>query len=116
MTTMVTEDTVMQWLNDEVERYAHDADNDHQPPKLLMSPAQWVLPKLLRIVYQNADQPVEALAPLIRTMLKEQFFVTTGGDPCGCEHIETSINESVSMLVSVLRRVRKHCDKQKINR
>jgi len=114
MTTTIRQDVAMQWLNDEAQRYTdrERADPTQAPTKMLLSPASWVLPKLLRIVYQNTDQPVEALAPLIRSMLQEQVFATTGGDPCACEQLDASINDSVAMLTRVLHKVREHCRAQ----
>jgi len=105
------EQTATQWIEDEWS--ARNRGRSFEPVtsdvKLQLSPAKWVLPKLLRIVYQNTDQPVEVLAPLIRTMLKEQAFATTGGDPCDCEQLDTSINETTAMIVKVLERVRRQC-------
>lgn len=108
---LAMEETAKQWINDELmARGQRDPfTSDHEGVKLQLSPARWVLPKLLRIVYHNTDQPVEALAPLIRAMIQEQVFATTGGDPCDCEKIEASINETVSLLVRVLERVRRQC-------
>jgi hypothetical protein len=105
------EQAAQQWIDDELIAREHrpsDRPRD-DAVKLQMSPARWVLPKLLRIVYHNTDQPVEALAPLIRDMLQEQVFVTTGGDPVDCERLEDSINETVALLVTVLERVRRQC-------
>ena len=95
------ERTATQWIEDELaERGRPGAFNHGQTGvKLQLSPAKWVLPKLLRIVYQNTDQPVEALAPLIRAMLREQAFANTGGDPCDCEQLDASINETVALLI-----------------
>lgn len=106
MTAATLEQSAMQWISDEAHRQRELALPSNQPPKVLLSPVSWVLPKLLRIVYQNTDQPVEAMAPLIRTMLQEQAFATTGGDPCDCERLDASINASVALLVSALQRVR----------
>lgn len=108
---LAIEQTAQQWINDElIARQQRDPfHEDHESIKLQLSPAKWVLPKLLRIVYQNTDQPVEALAPLIRTMLREQAFATTGGDPCDCEQLDDSINETVSLMITVLERVRRQC-------
>ena len=107
---LATEQTVQQWIDEEVT--AHEQGKNQTvsaKQKLQLSPARWVLPKLLRIVYQNTDQPVEALAPLIRAMLHEQVFATTGGDPCDCEQIDESINQTAALLVKVLQRVRRQC-------
>ena len=103
------EATAKQWIQDEVQKRSKPAHAPlgQSPPKLQLSPVSWVLPKLLRIVAQNAKQPVEALAPLIRTMLQEQAFATTGGDPCDCDQLQASIDETVSIMVQVLERVRK---------
>ena len=100
-----------QWINEEYSAHQYCTSNNkaRQSTRLQLSPAKWVLPKLLRIIYQNTDQPVEALAPLIRAMLTEQVFANTGGDPCDCEHLDASINETVAMLVKVLERVRRQC-------
>lgn len=106
--TMLMEQTAKQWLSDEADRRTGPDTSPNDQPRLLLSPASWVLPRLLRIVYQNADQPVEALAPLIRGMLQEQLFATTGGDPCDHEWLAASLNESVAALVCVLERVRAH--------
>ena len=108
---LAMEETAKQWINDELlARGQHDPfGQDQDGVKLQLSPARWVLPKLLRIVYQNTDQPVEALAPLIRSMIQEQVFANTGGDPCDCERIEASINETVALMVRVLERVRRQC-------
>jgi len=103
------EQTAQQWIDDELIARDHLKSPEELNIKLQLSPARWVLPKLLRIVYQNTDQPVEALAPLIRTMLREQAFANTGGDPCDCEHIDESINQTVAMLIKVLERVRRQC-------
>ena len=112
-TTLRMEDTARQWLHDEAKRRAAAQTTDFETPRLLLSPASWVLPKLLRIVYQNADQPVESLGPLIHKMLEEQVFATTGGDPCEHEWLASSINESVGVLVEVLKRVRAHGEVEK---
>ena len=101
------EEAARQWIDDEAQQRQPSPAAD--PPPLRLSPAAWVLPKLLRIVFQNTQQPVEVLAPLIRSMLHEQVFATTGGDPCNCEHLEESIDETVGILVRVLERVRQHC-------
>lgn len=104
------EQTAMQWVDDEVRlRSARKQLPDQAPLRLQLSPVAWVLPKLLRIVYQNTAQPVEVLGPLIRTMLHEQAFANTGGDPVDCERLEESIDETVGILVRVLERVRRHC-------
>lgn len=108
---LAMEQTAQQWIDEELttlgQRSATDAELEGT--KLQLSPAKWLLPKLLRIIYQNTDQPVEALAPLIRAMLQEQVFATTGGDPCDCEQLEDSINHTVALLVRVLERVRRQC-------
>ena len=109
-TAMLMEETARNWLTEEAQRRKTLNTIGEASPRLLMSPASWVLPKLLRIVYQNTDQPIEALAPLIHKMLEEQVFATTGGDPCDHEWLVASINESVGVLVSVLERVRQHCN------
>lgn len=101
------EQTARQWMDDEVQRRA-DLPGGCSLGKLQLSPAAWVLPKLLRIVYHNANQPVEVLAPLIRAMLQEQVFANTGSSPCSCEELQASIDETVSILVRVLERVRRH--------
>ena len=108
---LAMERTATQWIKDEVTaREQRDPfQADHADVKLQLSPAKWVLPKLLRIVYQNTDQPVAALAPLIRAMLQEQAFANTGGDPCDCEQLDTSINETTALLIKVLERVRRQC-------
>jgi hypothetical protein len=103
------EKTAQQWIDDELIARDHRHSFDQDDVKLQLSPARWVLPKLLRIIYQNADQPIEAMAPLIRAMLQEQVFATTGGDPCDCEQLEASINETVALLIKVLERVRRQC-------
>lgn len=108
---LAIEQTAQQWIKDELaERQQHGPFlDDPSQIKLQLSPAKWVLPKVLRIVYQNTDQPVELLAPLIRTMLQEQAFANTGGDPCQAEQLDESINETVALLVKVLERVRRQC-------
>jgi len=109
MTAMIKEETVQQWLVDAAQRQAvplKPRQQDAQRPQLLISPASWVLPKLLRIVCQNTQQPIEALAPLIREMLQEQVFASTGSSPCDDRWLDESINASVAMLVGVLRRAR----------
>ena len=108
---LAMERTATQWIEDELgaRRQGDTIDAEHAEVKLQVSPAKWVLPKLLRIVYQNTDQPVEMMAPLIRTMLQEQAFATTGGDPCDCEQLDTSINETTALLIKVLERVRRQC-------
>ena len=108
---LAMEETAKQWINDELmAREQRDPfEEDEVGLKLQLSPARWVLPKLLRIVYQNTDQPVEALAPLIRAMIQEQAFATTGGDPCDCDKLDASINETVALMVKVLERVRRQC-------
>ena len=108
---LAIEETAQQWINDEL-RARSERDpfgEDEVQVKLQLSPAKWVLPKLLRIVYQNTDQPVEVLAPLIRSMLQDQAFANTGGDPCDCDHLNQSIEETVALLVKVLERVRRQC-------
>lgn len=108
---LAMERTAKQWIQDELAAREHGDAMQAEPSgvKLQVSPAKWVLPKLLRIVYQNTDQPVEVLAPLIRAMLQEQAFATTGGDPCDCDHLDDSINATVAMLIKVLERVRRQC-------
>lgn len=108
---LAIEQTAQQWVSEELQSLAdrNPFKTDAEGTKLQASPAKWVLPKLLRIVYANTDQPVESLAPLIREMLQEQAFANTGGDPCNCEHLQESINETVGVLVRVLERVRQHC-------
>ena len=107
---LAIEQTAQQWIDEELTaRGQDDAQVVSARGRLQLSPAKWLLPKLLRIIYQNADQPVEALAPLIRAMLQEQVFATTGGDPCDCEQLEDSINQTVALLVRVLERVRRQC-------
>jgi len=101
------EQSAKQWIDDEVQR--RTALPGGLPCNLQLSPASWVLPKLLRIVYANSAQPVEVLGPLIRSMLAEQAFANTGGDPLDCESLDQSIDETVSILVRVLERVRRHC-------
>jgi len=111
---LAIEETAQQWMNDEAQRRAerNPFKTGVSDSKLQLSPAKWVLPKLLRIVYQHTDQPVEVLAPLIRAMLQEQAFANTGGDPCNCERLDESIDETVWLLVRVLERVRQHCKTQ----
>lgn len=108
---LAIEKTAQQWINEELTTFEQRSATDAElhSAKLQLSPAKWLLPKLLRIIYQNTDQPVEALAPLIRAMLHEQVFATTGGDPCDCEQLEDSINQTVALLVKVLERVRRQC-------
>ncbi|MEM6256950.1 MAG: hypothetical protein AAGI37_01390 [Planctomycetota bacterium] len=106
---LAIEQTAQQWIDDELIARDHRQTPEMKSIKLQLSPARWVLPKLLRIIYQNTDQPVETLAPLIRTMLQEQVFATTGGDPCDTEALEDSINETVALLIKVLKRVRRQC-------
>lgn len=109
--TLELETSARQWLDDEVHRRGVGAgvSADKDLPRLQLSPVSWVLPKLLRIVYQNSQQPIEVMAPLIRSMLQEQAFANTGGDPCDCERLNESIDESVSILCLVLERARQHC-------
>ena len=107
---LAMERTAERWIEDELAEREHSPyPSAHPDVKLQLSPAKWVLPKLLRIIYQNTDQPVEALAPLIRAMLQEQAFANTGGDPCDCEQLDESINETVSLLIRVLERIRRQC-------
>lgn len=107
---LAIEQTAQQWIDDELVNREHRNNYDpDEHAKLQISPARWVLPKLLRIVYQNTEQPVEVMAPLIRSMLQEQVFATTGGDPCDCEQLEESISQTTAMLVTVLERVRRQC-------
>ena len=108
---LAMERTARQWIDDELieRKHHHSHIEEHDNIELQLSPARWVLPKLLRIVYQNTDQPVEVLAPLIRAMLQEQTFANTGGDSCTCEQLDASINETVALLVKVLERVRRQC-------
>ncbi|MFK7789154.1 MAG: hypothetical protein AB8C95_06600 [Phycisphaeraceae bacterium] len=108
---LAIERTAKQWIDDELSARMSRGPSDQSPvqPKLQLSPARWVLPKLLRIVYQNTDQPVEALAPLIQAMLQEQVFATTGGDPCEAEQLDESIHQTVALLITVLERVRRQC-------
>ncbi len=108
------EQTARQWIEDEVQRRAQ-LPGGCSLSRLQLSPASWVLPKLLRIVYQNTQQPVEVLGPLIRSMLQEQVFATTGGDPCDSEQLQASIDETVSILVRVLERVRRHNQAQQVS-
>lgn len=107
---LAIEQTAQQWIDDELitrkYRDTYDLDN---PVKIQLSLARWVLPKLLRIVYQNTNQPIAVMAPLIRSMLQEQVFATTGGDPCDCEQLEDSINQTTALLITVLERVRRQC-------
>ena len=108
---LAIERTAKQWIDEELSaRQLRSSDNSpSHHARLQLSPAKWVLPKLLRIIYQNTDQPVEALAPLIRSMLQEQVFATTGGDPCNPDHLDESINQTVALLITVLERVRRQC-------
>ena len=108
---LAIERTAKQWIEDELYAQQRRIPTDAPPQcsRLQLSPAKWVLPKLLRIIYQNTDQPVEALAPLIRSMLTEQVFATTGGDPCDPEQLDESINQTVALLITVLERVRRQC-------
>ncbi|MBX2853078.1 MAG: hypothetical protein KTR15_15190 [Phycisphaeraceae bacterium] len=108
---LAIERTATQWIEDELSARRRKTSDGTAPPhaRLQLSPAKWVLPKLLRIIYQNTNQPVEALAPLIRSMLSEQVFATTGGDPCDPEQLDDSINQTVALLISVLERVRRQC-------
>lgn len=110
---LTMEETAQQWIDDELitREYQNHSDSE-EPIKLQLSPARWVLPKLLRIIYQNTDQQVHVMAPLIRSMLQEQVFVTTGGDPCDCAQLEDSINETTALLITVLERVRRQCMNQ----
>ena len=105
-TMMMMEETAKQWIADEVQRRSELPGG--LPCKLQLSPASWVLPKLLRIIYCNTQQPIEVLGPLIRKMLVEQAFASTGGSPCECEQLDRSVDETVSILVRVLERVRRH--------
>ena len=107
--TFELEESARRWLRDEADRRDQAALPEH-PPKLLLSPVSWVLPKLLRIVHQNSSQPVQVLAPLIRTMLLEQAFATTGGDPYDCERLEEAVDATVSVLVRVLEKARAQCE------
>lgn len=105
------EETAKQWINDELmARKQRQPIEEHQVDlKLQISPARWVLPKLLRIIYQNTEQPVEALAPLIHAMIQEEVLATTSGEPCDRDKLEASINETVALMVKVLERVRRQC-------
>jgi hypothetical protein len=108
---LAIERTAKQWIEEELSAQQLRVSGDTTPTqaRLQLSPAKWVLPKLLRIIYQNTDQSVEALAPLIRSMLQEQVFATTGGDPCDPEQLDESINQTVALLITVLERVRRQC-------
>lgn len=109
---LAIEQTAQQWIEEEIISRAANAPSDdpgQAHAKLQLSPAKWVLPKLLRIVYQNTDQPVQSLAPLIQAMLQEQVFATTGGDPCEADRLDESIRQTVALLVTVLERVRRQC-------
>lgn len=107
----VIEETAMQWINDELvaRNQREPFEEDGVSSMLQISPARWVLPKLLRIVYHNTEQPIEALAPLIRAMIQEQVFATTSGNPYDSDKLEASINETVALMVKVLERVRRQC-------
>lgn len=104
--TATMEQNAKQWIEDEVRR--REELPNGLPCKLQLSPASWVLPKLLRIVYCNTAQPIEVLGPLIRNMLAEQAFANAGGDLCDAEQLEQSIDETVGILLRVLERVRRH--------
>ena len=108
---LAIEQTAKQWIDDEFSAQTRQrvSARDQTKTTLQLSPAKWVLPKLLRIVYQNTNQPVEALAPLIRSMLQEQVFASTSGSPCDCEQLDESLNQTVAMLINVLERVRRQC-------
>lgn len=103
---LAIEQTAKQWIDEELSTRKGQRPSD---PVLQLSPAKWVLPHLLRIVYQNTDQPIVALAPLIQTMLKEQVFTADNGDPCEAEQLDESINQTVALLITVLERVRRQC-------
>ena len=108
---LAIEQTAKQWIDQEfaARKSRRPSDPNHAQLVLQLSPAKWVLPQLLHIVYQNTDQPVAALAPLIQTMLQEQVFTANSQDPCDADQLDESINQTVALLLTVLERVRRQC-------
>lgn len=74
--------------------------------RLLAQPVAWLLPRLLRLVMQRHDRPVEELAPTIRQMLLDQAYANTGGDCIDCGPTDASLDEAVALIVELLREAR----------
>ncbi|MEM1355535.1 MAG: hypothetical protein AAGC44_03940 [Planctomycetota bacterium] len=77
---------------------------------LQASPVSWLLPRLLRLVLNNTDRTLEDLEPLIRTMLREQFFASTGGQGIDAQQLEATIDETVSILLRTFAEVRNQAE------
>lgn len=77
---------------------------------LQASPVSWLLPKLLRLVMNNTDRPLEDLRPMVRSMLCEQFFASTGGDTVDYDQLQKSIDETVVILMHTLKAVREQAE------
>lgn len=75
---------------------------------LQASPVAWLLPRVLELVMHTHDQPVETLGPTIRRLLLEQTYANVGGDGADCDALDASLDDSVAMMLDVLRQVRVH--------
>lgn len=70
------------------------------------STALWVLSRLLKLVEETHDRPVEHLAPTIRSLVTEQSFTSDAGDCVIDARREAEVNRQVDLIVRVLEEVR----------
>jgi hypothetical protein len=69
-------------------------------------PVWWLVPELLRLVEELADEPVQSLRPIIRQRLAEQEFVDDCGDSVVERADEQYLDQYADRLVHVLEKVR----------
>lgn len=111
--TLALEQTARDLFNEELRQRRQSCNgSDRFGLTLQASPVSWVLPRLLRLVLNNTDRPLDDLEPMIRVMLREQFFASTGGACIGAEQLESSISETVSILMHTLEAVRREAEQQ----
>lgn len=110
---LALEQTARHLFNEELrQRRMHYSGKDRFGLTLQASPVSWLLPRLLRLVLDNTDRPLIDLEPLIRAMLREQVFASTGGANIDAEHLEASIDETVAILMHTLAAVRRDAEQQ----
>lgn len=111
--TLALEQTARHLFNEELsQRRLNMTSGDRFCLTLQASPVSWLLPKLLRLVLHNTDRPLEHLEPMVRAMLRDQFFASTGGANVDAEQLEASIDETVTILMHTLATVRREAEQQ----
>ena len=77
-----------------------------------LSPVIAVLPGLIRLVNECTDRPVVKFRPTIKRLIREQLFMSVGGDAVVDPHQNVQIESYVELTICVLVRVREYTQGQ----